>query len=92
MKYIPVLLLLVLACKKEDDSRKDFGCVFGTLKATGEYVYIKCAHKEMALAGYNQQAADKIAEKYGLPKENVAYMEAYEGIKFVPGPDCDCDQ
>ncbi|HRE52274.1 MAG TPA: hypothetical protein PK339_12685 [Flavitalea sp.] len=92
MKYIPVFLLLfALSCKKEDNPKKDFGCVFGTEKETGEYVFIKCTHKLMAAANYNQAAADKVAEKYNLPKENVAYMEGFVNTKFIPNPECSCN-
>lgn len=89
----PLLLLLMFSCKKssnDDSGRKGYGCVYGKSKITLQREYIRCGHKEIYAAGYNQTSANSIADQNNLPREGVANMVNYTEWEFIPNEKCDC--
>lgn len=92
MKKLIIILagILLLCCKKEQPF-KDFGCLYGTNKVTGQRQYIKCVHREIYQAGNNQTAANTIAARLHLPAQDVSYWNAFTGIEFHANSKCDCN-
>jgi hypothetical protein len=90
MKYLLLLsVILAFSCSKKSDSKSEYGCVYGKSKETGDREYIRCSYKEIFYAGYNQEAADAIAEKHNVPHERVTDMKNYTDWEFIK--DCDCN-
>ncbi len=95
MKITITCLLLLssifFSCKKDNDGKyKNYGCIYGTSKATGERTYIRCGHREIYQSGNNQSSADIKATNLGIPKENVTVMNLYTDFEFIPNENCDC--
>lgn len=89
-----VLFLPVLASCKEkvDPVQAQFGCLYGTPKLGGPELYIRCIHNDIYISGNNQNAADKVAEKLGIPRVDVSYLLPYTKLRFVQNPKCDCQK
>jgi hypothetical protein len=85
-----ILLLLFFACKKEENSQDQFGCIYRINKVTQRREFIGCWHKEMRLTGGNQDAADKIAASLGITRVNVTILKNYSTTEFHLNPKCNC--
>jgi hypothetical protein len=91
MKFLPLVFLLLLSCGKDD--KKDYPnheCVTGFHKTRQVREKIGCWHREMINCGTNQACADKVAEKYGIPKRNVEILVNYTQLQYEKNEDCNC--
>jgi hypothetical protein len=93
MKHILIALaiLFTISCSKSNDNSRDgFGCAYGVSNVTHAKVYIKCMHHDIYICGSNQSAADKTADRLGLPHEDVSFWNNYTQWSFVANSKCDC--
>lgn len=93
MKQILLIILFFVACKKDNSNSQDkiiYGCEYGINKITGEKEYMQCVPHDIYMAGYNQAAANSIADNLGIAHVDVSNVENYTDWEWQENEHCDC--
>ena len=93
MKNILLSILLfsiIISCSKEKTEPRRNVCAYGISKLTKKKELITCVPYEIYLCNDNQECANKKAELFKFPYENVAIMSKYTQLTSIPSDDCNC--